>query len=81
MESHADEQSGDYSDDDDARSIAILAFHELERVDEEAEQIAAGEEEERRRRSNEIRPQTLEPTGIGIDDDEHNAEESRQRTI
>jgi hypothetical protein len=73
--SHVDDQSDEYSsDDDDARSISTIVPHELERVDEEdEEQIAAEEEEERLRRSHEVRPRTPEPSRMGMqeDDDEH----------
>ena len=85
--SHADDQGdGDYShDDDDARSIATVVPHELERVEEEdEEQIAAEEEEEeRRRRRDELgRPRTPEPTGMGMseDDEEHDEELGRDNT-
>ncbi|GBE87730.1 predicted protein [Sparassis crispa] len=60
-------------DDDDARSIATVVPHELERVDEEdEEQLAAEQEEEdRRRRREELgRPRTPEPTGMGMGDDD-----------
>ena len=78
VEPHLDEHGGDYSDDDDARSIATVVPHELERVDEvDEEQIAAEEEEERRRRSDEVRPRTPEPTGMGMDDDEHDSDAPR----
>ncbi|CAL1709324.1 unnamed protein product [Somion occarium] len=65
------EEGGDgeymHDEDDDARSVATVIPHELERVDEEdEEQMAAEEEEEeRRRRRDELgRPRTPEPTGI-----------------
>ena len=82
--SHVDDQSDEYSsDDDDARSISTIVPHELERVDEEdEEQIAAEEEEERRRRSNEVRPRTPEPTGMGMHEDDDDQEmSSRQSTL
>ncbi|THH16715.1 hypothetical protein EW146_g3966 [Bondarzewia mesenterica] len=64
------------ADDDDARSIATVTPHELERVEEEDElQMAAEEEEEeyRRRREELGRPRTPEPTGMGMDDEDlHN---------
>ncbi|EMD31989.1 hypothetical protein CERSUDRAFT_144523 [Gelatoporia subvermispora B] len=74
------------SDDDDARSVATVVPHELERVDEEdEEQLAAEAEEEdqRRQRRDELereRPKTPEPTGIGMseDDDEHEAESAEE---
>ncbi|KAI0088767.1 hypothetical protein BDY19DRAFT_993606 [Irpex rosettiformis] len=82
LHSHVDDQADEYSsDDDDTRSISTVVPHELERVDEEDEdQIAAEEEEEeRRRRSNEVRPRTPEPTGMGMqEDDEDHDPSSRQ---
>ncbi|KAH8075992.1 hypothetical protein BXZ70DRAFT_963418 [Cristinia sonorae] len=83
---HEDHSEADYSsDDDDARSIATIVPHELERVEEEdEEQIAAEEEEEERRRRREElgRPRTPEPTGMGMteDDDEHEEEPHRDNT-
>ncbi|THG94751.1 hypothetical protein EW026_g6778 [Hermanssonia centrifuga] len=76
-----DDQHEDYSsDDDDTRSITTVTPHELERVDEEDEdQMAAEEEEERRRRRDEMRPRTPEPTGMGMDDDEHEQMPERSR--
>ncbi|KIP09780.1 hypothetical protein PHLGIDRAFT_126079 [Phlebiopsis gigantea 11061_1 CR5-6] len=76
--SHMDDQSEDFSsDDDDARSVSTVVPHELERVEEEdEEQLAAEEEEaERRARRDEVRPRTPEPTGMGMheDDEEHDA--------
>ena len=69
-EDHDDSEYG--GDDDDARSIATVTPHELERVEEEdEEQLAAEEEEEeeRQRRRDELgRPRTPEPTGMGMDD-------------
>ncbi|GJE86722.1 FHA and PRK00409 domain-containing protein [Phanerochaete sordida] len=70
------------SDDDDARSIATVVPHELERVDEEDEEsLAADEEAERRHRQDELRPRTPEPTGMGMheDDDEPSASSSHLR--
>lgn len=67
-------------DDDDARSVATVGPHELERVEEEdEEQMAAEEEEERRRRSNEVRPRTPEPTGMGMNEDDEEHEPRRSR--
>lgn len=81
LESHSDRHSEEYDDDDDARSIATIVPHELERVEEEdEEQIAAAEEEERRQRSEEVRPRTPEPTGMGMDDDEHDADPAHLRS-
>ena len=62
-------------DDDDARIIYTIVPHELERAEEEDEQIARqgqqeqeGEEEgeRRRRRVKLARPRTPEPTGLGM---------------
>ena len=80
--SHMDDQSEDFSsDDDDARSVSTVVPHELERVEEEdEEQLAAEEEEEERRaRRDEVRPRTPEPTSMGMheDDEEHDAEPPR----
>ena len=69
-EDHDDSEYG--GNDDDARSIATVTPHELERVEEEdEEQLAAEEEEEeeRQRRRDELgQPRTPEPTGMGMDD-------------
>lgn len=81
MRDMMEERKREYiADDDDARSVTTIGPHELERVEEEdEEQMAAEEEEERRRRSNEVRPRTPEPTGMGMheDDDEHEPQPSR----
>ncbi|KAI0077601.1 hypothetical protein K474DRAFT_1661536 [Panus rudis PR-1116 ss-1] len=74
---------GEY-DDDDARSVATVVPHELERVEEEdEEQLAAEEEEEeRRRRRDELgRPRTPEPTGMGMSEyeDEHESRRDGSR--
>ncbi|KAI0776410.1 hypothetical protein BC629DRAFT_1526090 [Irpex lacteus] len=80
--SHADDQSEEYSsDDDDARSVSTIVPHELERVEEEdEEQLAAEEEEERRRRSNEVRPRTPEPTGMGMTEDDEERDVSPRQS-
>jgi len=58
------------NDDHDARSVATVVPHELQRVDEEDE--AAAEHEDRRRSSHEVsRPRTPEPSLAEFDDDDH----------
>jgi hypothetical protein len=85
MEFHRQQQPEDeigdlQADDDDARSIATVTAHELERVDEEDEEQLAVEEEERGRRRDELtRPRTPEPTGLGMDDEDDKAR-SRSRS-
>ena len=78
---HPEEEDGDVqSDDDDARSIATVTGHELERVEEEDEEQLAVEEEEREHRRDELtRPRTPEPTGLGMDDEDYKTR-SRSRS-
>lgn len=80
-----EEGDEDVHDDDDVRSIATIVPHELERVEEEDEEAAAlaeaAEDEERRRRREELgRPRTPEPTGMGMEDDEHEHRAARRRS-
>ncbi|KAH9072878.1 hypothetical protein EDB83DRAFT_2568673 [Lactarius deliciosus] len=77
---HTEDEDGDLpSDDDDARSIATVTSHELERVEEEDEEQLTSEEEEHRQRRDELtRPRTPEPTGLGMDDEDDKAR-SRSR--
>jgi len=66
------------NDDDDARSVATVVPHELERVDEEDEDAAA-EHEDRRRSSREAgRPRTPEPSLTVFDDDHHRSKPRSQ---
>ncbi len=75
-----DEDGDDLQCDDDARSIATVTAHELERVEEEdEEQLAVEEEEQGRRRDELTRPRTPEPTGLGMDDEDDKAR-SRSRS-
>jgi hypothetical protein len=66
-------------ENDDARSVATLVPHDLERVEEEDEESLsvpdhADTPAERRRRNEELgRPRTPEPSGLGMDDDDHRA--------
>ncbi|KAH9042683.1 hypothetical protein EDB85DRAFT_2107574 [Lactarius pseudohatsudake] len=78
---HTEDEDGDLpSDDDDARSIATVTSHELERVEEEDEEQLTSEEEEQRHRRDELtRPRTPEPTGLGMDDEDDKAR-SRSRS-
>jgi hypothetical protein len=78
---HTEDDDGDLaSDDDDARSIATITSHELERVEEEDEDQLTSEEEEQRQRRDELtRPRTPEPTGLGMDDEDDKAR-SRSRS-
>ncbi|KAI0254610.1 hypothetical protein BJV78DRAFT_1338898 [Lactifluus subvellereus] len=77
---HIEHGYGDLpSDDDDARSIATVTAHELERVEEEDEQLAVEEEERGHRRDELTRPRTPEPTGLGMDDEDDKAR-SRSRS-
>ena len=73
-ERHSEELS---NDDDDARSVATVVPHELERVDEEEDEAAA-EHEDRRRSSREVgRPRTPEPSLAEFDDDDHHRSKPR----
>ena len=62
------------TDDDDARSVATIVPHELERVDEDDEAVA--EHEDRRRSSREVgRPRTPEPSLAEFEDDHQRAKQ------
>lgn len=77
---HTEHGYGDLSsDDDDTRSIDTVTAHELERVEEEDEQLAVEEEERGHRRDELTRPRTPEPTGLGMDDEDDKAR-SRSRS-
>ncbi|KAH9050284.1 hypothetical protein EDB84DRAFT_596234 [Lactarius hengduanensis] len=81
MEDEKQDEDGDLPlDDDDARSIATVTSHELERVEEEDEEQLTSEEEEQRHGRDELtRPRTPEPTGLGMDDEDDKAR-SRSRS-
>ena len=77
---HREDEDGDLpSDDDDVHSIATVTGHELERVEEDEEQLAVEEEERGHRRDELTRPRTPEPTGLGMDDEDDKAR-SRSRS-
>ena len=69
------------NDDDDARSVATVVPHELDRVDEEDEEATA-EHEDRRRSSRKVgRPRTPEPSLAEFDDDHHHRSKQRSHIL